>query len=133
MRTFEMVRPNSLFFDFDRNLETFFKPHREQKEGKNGSNYELHSDEKYYYLALEVPGYTKENLKIELKDNELTVSGERESFFDSEKKIDFEKAFIVPKDTLQDEIKVALKDGILKVTIPKDVSMLESKILEIQN
>lgn len=121
MRTFDLLRPNSIFFDVEKaNLGNFFKP-----------GHKLHTTEESYGLALEVPGIKKEDIKIELKENNLKVAGTKYDIFDPEKKAEFVESFIIPKDTLVDSIKVNLDYGVLLITIPRDVQVPETKILEI--
>ena len=129
MRTYEIMKPNSLFFDFEKGLDTFFDS---PKSAQRDPVYELNTSDTSYELAFEAPGFLKEDLKIELKDNKLTISGVRASYFDTDKKVNLEETFIIPKDTLQDQISVNFSDGVLRVEIPKDMSSLESKILEIK-
>ena len=134
MRTYEVVKPNSLFFDFDNGLDRFFS--EDSGIGNktfNKNNFELFTAEDSYQLAFEVPGFKKDDLKIELKDNKLSISGERNAYFNEEHKISINESFIIPKDTLQDQISVNLNEGVLRIKVPKDLASLESKVLEINN
>ena len=134
MRTYEVVKPNSLFFDFDKGLDRLFSGDSGlSNKGKAKNHFELFTSEDSYQLAFEVPGFKKEELKIELKDNKLSITGERKSYFNGEETVSIEESFIIPKDTLQDQISVNLSDGVLRITVPKDLASLESKVLEIKN
>lgn len=85
--------------------------------------------EKDYMVALDVPGLKKENLKIELRDNVLTVSGERNDFQESGKKGRnyrseriqgaFTRSFHLPAPIRAEEAQAHCADGVLKITIPK--------------
>ena len=83
-----------------------------------------------YMLDIELPGYKKEDLKLELNDGYLTVSANknvensnkddsgrvirRERFFGT-----VSRSYYVGKDVLAEEVKAKFEDGILNLTVPK--------------
>ena len=81
-----------------------------------------------FVLEAEVPGISKDELKIDLKDGVLTLSGERK-YGHTEKEPHFTRversygafcrSFDLPEGVLEDKIDAAMKDGILTITIPK--------------
>lgn len=88
----------------------------------------IREDEKAFYLELAVPGMDKKNLKIEVKEDVLTISAEQKE----EKEQDLEgyrrrefsyssfcRSFYLPEDVNSENIGASYKDGILNVTIPK--------------
>jgi len=88
----------------------------------------IREDEKAFYLELAVPGMNKNDLKIEVKDDVLTISAEQKE----EKQEDFEgykrrefsynsfcRSFYLPDDVNGEKIGAAYKDGILNVEIPR--------------
>jgi HSP20 family protein len=90
---------------------------------------DIFESEKAYELHLAVPGVTKEDFKIDLNDNQLTVSGERK--FSKEKKENnlyvvesqygnFSRVFSLPEDVDASKITAAYNNGILEISIPKD-------------
>jgi HSP20 family protein len=91
--------------------------------------------EKAYELHFAVPGVNKEDFKIDLNDNHLTVSGERK--FAKEKKENnlyvvetqygnFSRTFSLPENVDASKINAVYNNGILEVTVPKD----EKKVLK---
>jgi HSP20 family protein len=87
---------------------------------ENNDSFEIH---------FAVPGLSKEDFKIELNDNFLTVSGERK--FSDEKKEknyhsietqygSFSRSFSLPDNTDAGKINAKYNNGILELTIPKD-------------
>lgn len=85
--------------------------------------------EKGYEINVAVPGLNKEDFKIDLNDNFLTVSGERK--FSKEKKENnlhvvetqygnFSRSFSLPENVDASKINAAYTNGILEITIPKD-------------
>lgn len=91
--------------------------------------------EKAFELHVAAPGLNKEDFKIDLNDNVLTVSGERK--FKDEKKEknfysletsygSFSRSFSLPENIDTKKITAAYNNGILELTIPKD----EKKVLK---
>lgn len=85
-------------------------------------------DEKEYLIKAEVPGITKEDVKVAFHDDVLTISGERK--YEKEEKDkkfhrierahgSFFRSFTIPEDSDGEKIKAEFKDGVLKVHLPK--------------
>ncbi len=85
-----------------------------------------------YYIEVDLPGVKKEDINIDVKDNVLTISGERK--IEEERKEDdfyrvesvygtFERSFTLPEDVDVDKIEAEAKDGVLTVKIPKAQSV----------
>ena len=88
----------------------------------------IREDEKSFYLDLAVPGMNRNDLKIEVKDDVLTISSEQKE--DNKEEIDgykrreftyssFCRSFYLPEDVNGEKIGAAYKDGILNIEIPK--------------
>jgi HSP20 family protein len=82
-----------------------------------------------YEVHLAAPGLSKDDFKIEVNDNYLTVSGERK--FSTEKKDKnyhsvetnygtFSRSFTLPENSDASKINAKYNNGILELTIPKD-------------
>jgi len=86
-------------------------------------------NEKAFELHVEVPGMNKEDFSIEVKDNNLIISGERK-FSSTKNEKDFQsietsygsfsRAFTLPENISGDKINAKYINGILELTIPKD-------------
>ena len=92
-------------------------------------------EEKSYELHIAVPGMAKEDFKLDVNDNILTVSGERK--LNKEKKEKnfhvvetqfgtFSRAFTLPENADAASISARYNNGILEITVPKD----EKKVLK---
>ncbi len=88
----------------------------------------IREDEKGFYLELAVPGMSKKDLKIEVKDELLTISaGQKEDTqeeYDGYRRREFSyssfcRSFYLPEDISEDKIGASYKDGILSISIPK--------------
>lgn len=91
--------------------------------------------EKAYEIHVAVPGIEKENFKIDLNDNVLTISGERK--FNKEQKESnyhvvqtqfgtFSRSFTLPENADAAKISAKYVNGILEISVPKD----EKKVLK---
>ncbi len=96
--------------------------------------------EKSFEIQLAVPGLEKEDFKIDLDDNRLTMSGERK--FAKEKKENnfyrvetqygnFSRSFTLPDNVDSTKITAAYKNGILEITVPKDQKKLEKTTIKV--
>jgi HSP20 family protein len=79
-------------------------------------------------VKAELPGLTKEQVGIEVKDGILTLKGERkverevkeENYHRVERAYGtFQRSFSLPASVDQEKIGATLKDGVLEVTLPK--------------
>ena len=89
-------------------------------------------------ITSEIPGLTKKDISIEVKDGMLTIAGQKkEQNEDGEtgtylyrelKHSSFRRSFTLGENLASDQIKAKFENGILNVAIPK----LEPKIEEVQ-
>ncbi|MBS1902813.1 MAG: Hsp20/alpha crystallin family protein [Bacteroidetes bacterium] len=86
-------------------------------------------DEKNLYLTAELPGMTKEDVKISISEGILTIRGKKERKEEKKEKDyhrversfgEFVRQFELPEGFKKDKIVATVKDGILEVTIPKN-------------
>ena len=88
----------------------------------------IREDERAFYLELAVPGMDKKDLRIEVKDDLLTISAEQKEDkhqdLEGYKRREFSyssfcRSFYLPEDVNGDRIGATYRDGILSVEIPK--------------
>ncbi len=97
----------------------------------------------HYELEADLPGFNKEDIKLELQGDNLVISAERHSNAEEKNKDgkvvrmersygSYQRSFNVSQiDT--DHIKAAYDNGVLKLTLPKlEATFPESRILEIE-
>jgi HSP20 family protein len=89
---------------------------------------DLYEKDDHYMIKAELPGVDKNDIKIDLKDRLLTLSGERsydnevkeENYYRRERSYGrFQRAFTLPADVDSDKIKAEFKDGVLEIAVPK--------------
>jgi HSP20 family protein len=85
------------------------------------------TDDELVY-AFDLPGIPQDKLTIDLHDDTLTVSGERElsrersdnGFYRFERRHgSFSRALAVPQGISEDSVKAAYKDGVLEIRVAK--------------
>ena len=86
-------------------------------------------DTKEYTIKAELPGLTKENVKVSVENGVLEITGERkEEKEEKDKKHhriercygSFRRSFTLPEDSSGENVTADFKDGVLKVHLPKD-------------
>ncbi|OGU27108.1 MAG: heat-shock protein Hsp20 [Ignavibacteria bacterium GWA2_35_9] len=90
---------------------------------------DISDDENNIYVEAEIPGVKKEDIKITLQDNILTISGEKKNtkeekdkknFFRSERVYgSFTRSFTLPEDINPDSVEAKFENGILNISIQK--------------
>ena len=89
---------------------------------------DVEETEANYLLSFDLPGVAKENVKIELNDRELVVSGERKEERNEESKTrrfversygSFYRTFTLPSAVGADKIRASFDNGVLKIAISK--------------
>ena len=125
----------NLFDDFmnDFSFPTFPNVDKELygKHAKNLMKTDVKETEKGYEVDMDLPGFKKDEIQIELKDGYLTVSAEKGLDKDEEDKKGkyirkeryagaLSRTFYLGEEIREDEIKAKFENGILSVSIPKE-------------
>jgi HSP20 family protein len=93
-----------------------------------------------YELTADLPGLKKDDIKIEIHDNVLTLRGEKK--LEEEKKNknyrlcersfgEFARTFTLPENVNKDGIEAEFRDGVLTIAIPK-VEKAKPKQIEVK-
>lgn len=86
-----------------------------------------------YSLVIAVPGLTKEDLKIVIKDRKLTISYENEKKDDDSYFVEkFSKSYLLSDDIIDKKIEAEVKNGILKINLPTKDPESTEKIVDIK-
>ena len=119
---------------FDSFFEDFARPTRNvaryNAPAANVMRTDVKETETGYELDVDLPGYKKENVQVELKDGCLTVTAKtaqsKDETDENGRYIRRERysgtcsrAFYVGEDIEQNDIKAKFEDGILKLSVPK--------------
>lgn len=86
-------------------------------------------NEKSFEIHVALPGMSKDDFKIDLKENQLSVSGERKFTKEMDEKhfrsIEtqygaFRREFVLPENVDGENIQAKYNNGILELVVPKD-------------
>jgi len=79
-------------------------------------------------VSAELPGLQKEDVKIAIQDNVLSLEGEKKqetkekgkNYYRLERDYGkFQRSFVLPSAVKTDKVKAVFQDGILNITLPK--------------
>ncbi|MGE5520790.1 MAG: Hsp20/alpha crystallin family protein [Candidatus Dadabacteria bacterium] len=133
MPTKELVKPMSMPSIF----EDFFKPWNEFFDIPGGRlfnrvmnvpNVNIMEYKDDYKIEIAAPGMKKEDFKIDVEGNLLTISAEKEvQFEDKFEKFtrqefnyaNFSRTFTLPEYVLDEKIEAKYEDGVLRIVLPK--------------
>ena len=138
MGRYELVNPMSLFHELDRSFGKFLSEGNTSTFKSDLSPITNVREEKdYFEISLDIPGISKEDIKVELKENILSITGERKSKYKDDQgefisQGRFERSFSLPKSVDVENIEVSHSNGVLDVLLPKQIKPETSKVLEIK-
>jgi HSP20 family protein len=119
-------------------FDDFFKPWNEWVDGglwgrtMNVPSVNITEEKDHYMVSLAAPGLKKDDFKIDIDGNMLTISSEKEeNKEEKEKKFtrkeysysSFSRSFSLPDEVNKEKIEAKYEEGILKIALPRnDVS-----------
>lgn len=126
---------------FSNLVDRFFN---ESLSRSGGSNFvpkvDILEKDNAFELHVAVPGMNKEDFKIDLKDNYLTISGERKITNEKKDKNfrsietqygSFSRSFSLPENVDGTKINAKYNNGILELLIPKDEKKVLSQTIKV--
>lgn len=101
-----------------------------EKEPLNSLKCDIKEYDDHYGITFDMPGFNKEDIKIQLNDGHLSVRAERhENKEEKDKKGhvirqermsgSYARSFFVGDNVRQEDIKAEYRNGVLSVTVPK--------------
>ena len=113
-------------FDDDFFRDDFFD--RKDRMNYNLMKTDIREDDKSYLLEVDLPGYSKDDIKIDITDGYLTINAkvEKEDKEDNKNYVrrerftgEVSRSFYVGENIKEDEVKASFKNGILTLEVPK--------------
>ncbi len=103
----------------------------------------ISENDKEFKVELSVPGYDKNDFKLEIEKNVLIIAANKEvnkeEKDENEKVIrrefsssSFSRSFVIPENVDTENISAEQKDGVLKISLPKKEKALEDKVKKIE-
>ncbi|MCF6466567.1 Hsp20/alpha crystallin family protein [Clostridium sp. Cult2] len=114
-------------WDFDKIFETMLEEFDDRTFSYYPMKVDIRERDKEYILEAELPGANKDNIYLEIKDDILTISLEREEEINEERENyirkerrfgSFRRSFYVD-DVDQEKVKAKFDNGVLQVRLPK--------------
>jgi len=103
---------------------------------------DISEGEKNINVIAEIPGVSKDNIKIVLQDNIITIEGEKkreevkkgDNFYRSERSYgSFKRCFTLPAEVDSDNIEAKYENGILNISMKKlEVKQAKEKVIELK-
>ena len=91
-----------------------------------------------YEMQLAIPGYTKDEVKLSIENNTLTISAEYEQKEESAsysrrefRKTSFERSFTLPRSIDQEKVEASFENGILNIKLPRKGDLVIKKEIAI--
>ncbi|MCB0390649.1 MAG: Hsp20/alpha crystallin family protein [Bdellovibrionales bacterium] len=131
MRHLSPFNQRDMWNDFDRLFDSFLSPSSREAWDKLPAfnpRVDIKETDDYFLISTDLPGLTEADINIEVKDNVLTISGERK--FEEEKKDDkfhriersygkFSRSFQLPEQVDTDNIEARNEHGVFEVLVPR--------------
>jgi len=137
MNSLELARRHPFGPLFQSLFEDSFLPSEGQKL-RLDPKFELHEEEKSYLLKADLPGVKKEDVKVEINEGYLTISGERNRTHKAEGKThieetsygSFQRVFKLPNEIDQEGVEASMTHGVLELHLPKS-NKAQAKLINI--
>lgn len=130
-------RPFSDFAELRHRLDQAFRDLSDGVQRGWTPSVDLIRKEDQLVLRADLPGIKPDEVKIEIEDDVLTVSGEhreekeekREQYMRRERRYgSFSRSMVLPKGVKAEDIHASSKDGVLEVTVPIPKAEQKQKI-----
>lgn len=134
-RTFRAISTNPLreLFELQRGInqlfdESFGTPREEVASRAWTPAVDVYEDEDSFLIKVELPEINREDVKVNLNENTLSISGERrvenEDKRDNYHRVErsygqFYRSFTLPPNVNAEGINAQFKEGVLRLTLPK--------------
>lgn len=109
-------------------------------ERSNIGKCDIYEKDSKYFIEMDIPGYKKEDIKINLENNYLTISAKKNSNEEDKNKKYIRRERIYSKfersiylgDADEDKIEAEYKNGTLNIIVPKIEENKSKKYIEVK-
>ena len=128
MLTKRVERLPSIFDDFLKPWNDFFRPNEGWGTMMTVPAVNITENKDNYSLSLAIPGLKKNDFKIDVEGNILTISSEKQESKEEEDEqftrreysySSFSRSFTLPNEVNKEKIDAAYEEGVLRLTLPK--------------
>ena len=123
-----LIKPEPFSGDLHRLFNTLFEDRGTGAQQRWVPSMDLVEADDHFVLKADLPGLSEEDVSIEVRDNALTISGERKAEHESRERgwyrVErsfgrFSRSLSLPEGINPDAITASFDRGVLSVTIPK--------------
>jgi HSP20 family protein len=135
------IRPKG-FEDFYNMLDDFFCDSWSPRRSLVGDTFKIdvQEEEREYLIDAELPGVKKEAISLEFNDGRLTIRVQKEdkneakqkNFIHKERRFSSMQRSIYLADAQVEGVRAKLEDGVLKLTVPKETKVDNTRRIEIE-
>lgn len=136
------MSPWSMMRRFSDEMDRWFSSEREGGEmGIWSPSIDIHEKEGNLVISADLPGVTKDDVKVEVTNEGICIQGERkreheerrEGYYRTERSYGgFSRIIPLPEGANTDQAKAQFKDGVLEVTVPIPESARKRKEIPIE-
>ncbi|KAL0304475.1 UNVERIFIED_CONTAM: Small heat shock protein, chloroplastic [Sesamum radiatum] len=100
------------------------------------STWDVNEDENEIKMRFDMPGLSKEDVKVSVENDVLVIKGERkaeqgkEDSWSKRSYSSYDTRLQLPDDCQKDKIKAEMKNGVLYISIPK--TKVEKKVIDVE-
>ena len=116
--------------DFDHLIDSFFNDRSFSNSALQGFSprTDISEEKEKYLFTMDLPGVSLEDIRIELEDHVLSISGKKQTQSEDSTSDryrrervygEFSRKFKLHGEIDEDSISAQLKDGVLSITVPK--------------
>ena len=92
----------------------------------------IHKTESEYKISMSIPGLTKDDLKITIKDGVLRISFEKDEKNERTHFIgNFIKSYTIPDDVKEKDVMGNVENGVLTLTLPIDTKKSIERLISL--
>jgi HSP20 family protein len=117
--------------EINRMFNSFFRPDQEDESLATSSwnpAVDIAEHEDQYIVKVELPGVSREDVKVTMEENQLMIRGEKKQEKESKGSNyhrlersygSFQRTFALPSNVKGERIEASFKDGVLNIVLPK--------------
>lgn len=121
------ARPFAFWGDIDKEFDRLFEGLSRESASNEVTGWEVHEEKDSWSFRVLVPGFTADQIKIDVTPETLSLSGSRADKLPGGAKLlrrerptlEFSRSFQFPHAVDVDAVSARLENGILSVTLPK--------------
>lgn len=117
---------------FDDAFKNFFAPVAYENKSKAMMRTDIKEDDNNYIMEIEMPGFDKEDIGIELNNGYVTISAEKKEndenkkYLRRERYVSFSRSYYVGDNLSEEDFNAKYEKGILELTFPKQKEIKET-------